>query len=129
MKMFYIDIENGTTCTVDVEDSLDKYYELLNCRYIEIHEITVNGNRYNVICDEEGSLVGKHPSVFTKTRNLGQVPMFVGNVLFASSRVIDGEMTGLNDSEIEALEENLVCMASFDDEVGEIKTVIIDAEW
>lgn len=127
--MFYIDIENGTTCTVDIEDSLDKYYELLNCRYIEIHEITVNRNRYNVICDEEGALEGKHPSVFTKTRNLEQVPMFVGNVLFASSRVIDGVMTGLNDSEIEALEENLVCMASLDDEVGEIKTVIIDAEW
>lgn len=123
MKMFLIDVENGSAGSVDIEPSLEKYYELLKCDCIDIAERQIGGVYYDFIVDDEGLFKEKPiASVFDTSKK----PMLVGNVLIC---LHDGEgnEVGLEDKDIKLIEGSLLyCKNGF---TGKVTRVIVGADY
>ena len=54
MKVGYLIDPEGHTGVIGIPNSLDEYYELLNCRTIDIVKRKIGGKYYDIICDDEG---------------------------------------------------------------------------
>ncbi len=98
MKVYLVDVKNEESKVVDIVDSLDTYYDLLDCDCIDIVQRTIGGKRFDIICDDEGLLNG-NPKI-SAINNLGQ-PMLVGNLIICHSEY--GEMVGLEDEDVQHL--------------------------
>lgn len=96
MQMLLIDVKNNKIKPVDV-NGLDDYYKYIGCRCIDIVRRNIGGKYFEIIIDDEGWLVN-HP-IPSAIDKYGEV-MLVGNLLIAGGDVVDGEFTGITDSEI-----------------------------
>lgn len=95
MQTILIDIENGSIKPVDVPDSLDAFYELLNCRTIDITQRKIKGKVFDVMCDDEGLL--KDYCLVSAYDSSGRVAL-VGNLMFFHTDR-DGNLVGISDDE------------------------------
>lgn len=96
-RMFLIDVINKQVKLVFADD-LGEFYEYIQCRCIDIVRRKIGGREFEIIVDDEGLLVD-NPIVSALDKSLEA--MLVGNLLIAGSEVIEGELTGLKDEDIE----------------------------
>ena len=97
MKMLLLDVYNNKVSIVNAT-GLDDYYKHLGCRCIDIVRRKIGDIEVEIIVDDEGLLV-ENPKPSAIGAN-GEI-MLVGNLLIASGKVIDGELTGLKKKELE----------------------------
>ena len=57
IKGVLIDSVNGTVSVKEISKELDAYYDILNCRCIDIARRTIGGKPFEIICDDEATLV------------------------------------------------------------------------
>ena len=82
----FVDTKNKTASAITVDDELETYYKLLDCKWIEIAPRKIGNSIVNIICDEEGLL---------KQDPLMSAVDGIGNGILAGSLFI----TGLTDDE------------------------------
>lgn len=99
MKYLFLDVKNNSIKMVDA-NTLEDYYNLIGCRTIDIVTRTIGSVTVNIVVDDEGALVD-NPKM--SAIGLDGQPMLFGNLLVASGRVIDGELTELKDEEIDEI--------------------------
>lgn len=94
-------------------EKLKEYYRLLDCRYIDICEVEINGKYFDLIVDDEGMLPERPIPTFYVEKDKA---VLYGNILFAHCNE-DGEIIGLEDSELPMLAnyvgENLKKLQNF----------------
>lgn len=86
--------------TVDIndDDHLKSYYDYLNCRCIDMMEITVNGHYYDIIFDDEYMMAQRPlPTLYVNDHTV-----IFGNVLFAKSDAY-GNTIKLDDDDVERI--------------------------
>ena len=96
--------------TVEIENNLDVYYNLLECRCFDIACRKVGDTYFDIFCDDEG-LFKDNPLVtavrMTESGSLEQ--MLVGNLLFTHTDS-DGNTVGITDADVNTIEDNLFFM-------------------
>ena len=103
MKMILVDVKDIDINIVDV-DGLDDYYKYIGCRCIDIVRRKIGNLEVEIICDDEGLLVDN--PIISAISTSGE-PMLCGNLLIASGRVVDGELTELLPNEMHYIADNL----------------------
>lgn len=98
MKVFRVGAK-GDWELMDIEDSLQRYYELIDCRCIDIVERKVGGRWFDIICDDEALL--KEDLCVTAMDKNGE-SMLCGNLIFCHHDE-DGDLVGLEDGDEEVL--------------------------
>jgi len=105
IKVLLLDVYNERIREVEIEpNDLDKMYELLDCRCIDIVTRKIGGKWFDIVCDDEGLF--HEPQKISAVDKNGQ-PMLVGNLIFAHHDA-DGNLTGLDENDIFALGMNTV---------------------
>lgn len=103
VRGFLIDVENSNPYVVEIDGSLDSYYQILKCDMFDIATRRIGENYYDIYCDDEG-LFKCNPIVSAMSPN--NHPMLVGN-LFITKTDDEGETISLTDQEIEEVKRNL----------------------
>ena len=99
--MITVGVFDSNTMNFDVrqiEDSLDEYYRIIGCQYIDIATRRIGGaggRVFDIICDDEGLL--KESPVVTALDGEFQ-PMLVGTLIFAHHDN-EGNMTGITEED------------------------------
>lgn len=75
---------------IDETDKLNEYYRYLNCRYIDMATIDVDGHAYDVVCDDEALL--RQPLI--PSLYVSEEQVLFGNLAFVRNNE-DGESVGL----------------------------------
>lgn len=104
IKGILIDTVNGSAEVVEIDKDLDAYYRVLNCRCIDIARRTIGGRAFEIICDDEATLVeNPMPSAISP---FGSV-MLYGNLFVVR---FDGkdDVESLTDEEIAHVKRNLI---------------------
>lgn len=91
MKMLLVDVWENRLAVVNV-NGLDDYYSYIGCRCIDIVRRKIGDVEVEIICDDEGLLID-HPKV--SAIDVDGRPALFGNLLIASGKVVDGELTEL----------------------------------
>lgn len=109
-------IDNESPRIIEIDDNLDVYYEMIDCRCIDIVMRKIGGKYYNIVCDDEGLLVGKRISALSKNGE----PMLVGNLIICNN---DGaELASLDDEDVQNIEKYIAQAMFNDGSVGYIVT-------
>lgn len=99
IKGVLIDIENDSARSVEFENSLRKYYDMLHCDLIDIVSRTIGHGRerkrFDIVCDDEGPF--RTDAKISAIDNLGRA-QFVGSLLVVN-RGENGETVSLTDDE------------------------------
>lgn len=103
-KMYLIDVIDGKNRAVDIEDSLESFYQALHCGIIDIVTRKIGGKPYAIICDDEG-LFSEFPIVSAIDND--DSCMFVGNILVSGPADEEGELTELTPQDVENIEAHL----------------------
>lgn len=77
MEALLVKVLENKVETVDV-NGLEDYYKLLHCTTIDIVNRGINGKRYDIICDDEGTF--SDAPLISVIDDLGRVT-FVGNLI------------------------------------------------
>lgn len=101
-------IQNGKTATIcstsciehlDDDNHLKDMYRIIDCRCVDIRQVEIKGNYYDVWFDDEFLLTDKPP---IPTLLLPYDTLICGNVLFAKSNE-EGETIGLSYADVEII--------------------------
>ena len=92
MKTISLNVYDETVKEIDIEDSLDAFYEELQCSTIDIVTRRIGRKVFDVMCDDEGLF--HDPQKISAIDNLGR-PMLVGNLMFFHHDD-EGNLTGLD---------------------------------
>jgi hypothetical protein len=103
MKTLLLNVKENKVEVLDVEGTLEEYYERLDCRCIDIQLRSIAGRNYDIVCDDEGLLVD-NPRI-SAINNYGET-MLVGNLMFFHNDGM-GNLTGLKDEDIRHLLNNI----------------------
>lgn len=103
MKGYFINVKDGYSEVVDVQDDLEVFYEKIGCTYIDIVNRQIEGVYYAIVCDDEG-LLADSPIVSAATKT-GE-PMLVGNLLIFKNGEY-GELAGLGKEDVEKIKKNI----------------------
>ena len=106
MKAFYLNVQkNKNGKLIEIEDNLETFYELIQCRCIDIVRRRIGNKPFEIICDDEGALV--ETPIISAIDSNGNI-MLVGNLIVFSGDVTeDGELTELKSDEIEEIRNNI----------------------
>lgn len=103
MRAIIINITDNYVKTLDIKDTLETYYELINCRCIDIVERKIGGKYYDIVCDDEGLLKENNISAIES----GSLDvMMVGNLVITNHDG-KGNLTGLTKEDINNIYENI----------------------
>ena len=91
MLAMFIDVENEKAKVVTIKPELETYYDMINCRCIDIADRNIYGKTYCIVCDDEG-LLKREPKISAVTGD-GE-PMLVGNLLILN-RGTEGNLASL----------------------------------
>ena len=91
-----IDVENEKVKCIEIENTLEAYYEVLNCDTIDIVSRKIGRKRFEIVCDDEGAF--KETQKISAIDNLGR-PQLVGNLFIVSGHTCNGNLIGLTKSE------------------------------
>ena len=103
MKMLLLDVWNNELKVVDA-NGLDDYYKFIGCDCIDIVRRRIGGVLVEIVCDDEALLIDK-PKI--SAIDVDGVPALFGNLLIASGRVVDGELTELTAEEAFEIMDNV----------------------
>lgn len=104
MKMLLLDVQNNEVKVVEA-NGLEDYYKYIGCDYVDIVRRKIGDLTVEIVCDDEGAMV-QHPKV--SAIDITGQPCLVGNLLIASGRVEDGNLTELTEKEIEYIKEFII---------------------
>lgn len=105
MRAYLIDVANNDAKVVDIQDSLETYYSLINCECIDIVTRTIGGKEFDIVCDDVGRLVDNPiPSMYSSK---GEV-MFCGNIVICGVADNNGCLTSLTDKDIELISRYII---------------------
>ena len=107
MRALLLDVNADQLLEVNA-NGLDDYYRLIGCTCIDIVSRKINGIRYEIVCDDEGTFV-ENPKI-SAINHKGD-PMLVGNLIIAGPAV-EGELTDLTDSDMEYIRRNIYCIST-----------------
>lgn len=97
MKALLIDVYNNTV-TVQDPETLEDWYQLIDCKLVEIASRRIGyDRRFNIICDEEGCF--RQDAKISAIDSIG-CPMLVGNLLIVGDADADGELLPLDEYDI-----------------------------
>lgn len=102
IKGVLVDVMNEKVEVVEIEKSLQSYYNILNCDCIDIVSRKIGGREFDIVCDDEGLL--KDPQKISAIDIMRQ-PMLVGNLFIVKFDGIE-DITSLNDDEINHVLKN-----------------------
>lgn len=85
-------------------ESLQDYYKLIGCKWVEIVTRKIGRKFYEVICDEEGTFVDD--PLISAIDDLGRV-MFVGNLIICGLADEEGELTDLSSNDIQYIKKRI----------------------
>lgn len=98
MKVVYV---SNDVKQMDIADELEVYYDMIDCRCIDIVTRKIGKEWYYIICDDEGLLAGKNPTAFDATGT----PMLVGNLIICRH---DGEdLAGLTAEDVDNIAKHI----------------------
>jgi hypothetical protein len=98
LKGILIDVENEEVKCIEIQDTLDEYYRILNCDTIDIVSRKIGRKRFEIVCDDEGTF--KENPKISAIDNYGS-PQFVGNLFIVGGEIDEeGNLTGLKQSEV-----------------------------
>lgn len=115
-----VDADRNTIAKVIVQrGEKNNFAELINCDVFDIAEYTINGQKFDFICDDEGLYSGKHATVIDRNNN----PILIGSVLICRSKSTDDGIieSDLLPSDLTLLRDK-ICIAKFPD--GKLSPVI-----
>ena len=93
MKVVYLNVKKGEFLKpMNIEDDLDTFYRLIDCRTIDIVTRSVHGKKVSIICDDEG-LFEEKPRISTIDFNYGNL---VGNLIFTGLPDEEGNLTDID---------------------------------
>ena len=114
-----IDVKNRTTTLYTVNsDSLEGYYNILNCTTFDIASRRIGDNYYDIYCDDEGLL--KCRPIVSAVSEDGEA-MLVGN-LFITKTNDEGETISLTAEEINEVLKSVIDLY---DEDGNVWPAIV----
>lgn len=130
MKALLIDSKNGQVSEVELDDQkphLEQFYELLECRLIDIAYRNIGGRFFDIIIDDEG-LFADDPKV--SALNSKREPVLVGNLLFCNHDG-EGNETSLSEEDIAHLMDHVAVARQQmpDGSEGEPLVVMMDVEY
>ncbi len=97
MKAIYLNVEDGKAPkVVDIEDNLNVFYKMLNCKTIDIVTRKIGNNYYDIICDDNG--IFKDVPITSAIDNKNKSAL-VGNLLVVGLPNDDGDLQGLTDEQ------------------------------
>lgn len=104
----YVD-KNGIRA-MEVEDTLDTWYDLLKCRMIDIVTRRIGENYYNIVCDDEGLL--KDTNWISAATEDGRA-MLVGNLFICKNE--SSELASISKEEAQEIIMNTAYYLDEDD--------------
>ena len=122
LTAYLLDTVTGKSGPVEVERSLNSYYEAMHCDLITICYLPIDGKEYCVICDDEG-LFKLHTRV--SAVNLYNLdPMIVGSILICSADDPDdtGDFVSLSADDIARISRQVITAS---DALGNYPVVLI----
>lgn len=108
VKGVLIDVYSSNVMVVEMQATLENYYNALQCDIIDIVNREINGKRFDIVCDDEG-LFKENPKISAIDKN--NDPMLVGN-LFICNVDVTGKECSLSDSDIELIMASVKTMAT-----------------
>lgn len=103
MKALLLDTVEKTTKIVNPE-TLQDYYKMIGCRYIDIVTRKIGRKVYDIICDDEGTFVDD--PLISAIDDMGRV-MLVGNLIICGLADDEGELTGLSPEDIRYIKKRI----------------------
>lgn len=111
MKLFYFNEKGGEV--IDIEGTLEEYYDLINCRCIDIVTRKIEDTYFDIICDDEG-LLKDNPRI--SAVDMSGHPMLVGNLIFSHTDE-EGETIGITDEDIAKIMNAMMFAFTPDDRI------------
>ena len=104
LRAMYLNLLDGTCSVINVFDSLEEYYRLIDCETFDITCRYINGKKFNIMCDDFGFLNNKMISAMSSPTDV----VLVGNLLvFSGDHDDDGNLLSLSNDDIEHLVKSL----------------------
>ena len=103
---------------IEVGESLDDYYQYLECSIFDITHGEINGKVYDIFCDDEG-LFKEDPettAVFVSKKGVPNGAL-VGNLIFANHDSA-GNTTSLSDEDIESIKRSVSLLLDSEDKMS-----------
>jgi hypothetical protein len=109
IKAYYINPKTDTACECDIVDSLDVFYDMLDCGTIDIvnRGFSNSKKRFDIICDDEGLLKDEPYVSAVDTRGSA---MLVGALLVVGEADDEGNLTSLSGKDIEFLKRRTMSL-------------------
>lgn len=111
--MFLAVLKKDILDFVNIEGTLDEYYNLIECDCIDIVTRRIGDTYFDIICDDEG-LLKDNPRV--SAVDLNGNPMLVGNLIFSHTND-EGETTAITDDDISVIMDAINIAYTDDDEI------------
>ena len=108
-----IDVLKNEVSVKDVEDTLETWYDLLNCTCIDITSRRIDGQYYDIVCDDEGLL--KSGAIVSAASESGD-PMLVGNLAIVNCNE-EGELVGLTANDVKKVRNQVKQYIDFENAV------------
>ena len=106
MRALFLDMENDDVTVVEV-NGLQDYYRLIGCDLIDIANRESRGERFDIICDDEG-LLKAEPQV-SAVNGRGEA-MLVGNLIICGEADAEGKETSLTEEDIIHIRQSILIL-------------------
>lgn len=106
MRALFLDMENDEVTVVEV-NGLQDYYCLIGCDLIDIANREIRGERFDIICDDEG-LLKAEPQV-SAVNGRGEA-MLVGNLIICGEADAEGKETSLAEEDIIHIRQSILIL-------------------
>ena len=110
LRTLLLDVENDKAEIIEIENTLDAFYDKLNCDCIDIVERKIDGKTFDVMCDDNGLFAVSKPKI-SAINDMGEV-MFVGNLMFFNENG-EGHIVSLSDADISHIMKNIRNMPTY----------------
>lgn len=108
-QLFVLAQIDGEYIPTLMEDTLENYYNLIDCRCIDIVSVKIGLHRFAIVCDDEFLLkddIGL-PRAFYKDGSDKMCPYLFGNFVIAKEGE-DGELDSIDENDVEYIKRHLV---------------------
>ena len=106
MRALFLDMENDEVTVVEV-NGLQDYYRLIGCDLIDIANREIRGERFDIICDDEG-LLKAEPQV-SAVNGRGEA-MLVGNLIICGEADAEGKEMSLTEEDIIHIRQSILIL-------------------
>ena len=126
LKAFYLDPIAGVAEERTIADDLHTFYDMLGCRCIDIQARKVGKRVYDFIIDDEGLF--SEDLRYTAVTN-GCSLQFVGALLVVGTSDDEGNLTSLEDSDIENLKRHTQTLPYYNEHGRRENPIIVGVEF